>query len=80
MGADTIQEAKQFREELQELFDQGEFNLRMLKFSEQEVLDSIPLRLRDDQLKQEISCNREITKVLCIQWNAALDSFCPVIS
>ena len=80
MGAHSIQENKQLREELQRLFDEGGFHLRKWKSSEQEVLNSIPLQLRDGQLKQEIDYDNEFTKVLGVEWNASLDSFRPVIS
>ena len=80
MGADSIQNAKQLREELQELFNQGGINLRKWKSNEQEILDSIPLQMRDVRLKQEIAYNKEFMKVLGVEWNAAVDSFCPVTS
>ena len=80
MGEDSIQKAKQLREELEELFDQGGFHLRKWKSSEQEMVDSIPLQMRDAQLKQEIAYDKEFTKVLGIDWNTVLDLFRPVIS
>ena len=80
MGADSVQEAIELRNEIQELFDQGGFNLRKWKSSEQRVLDQIPLQLRDSQTKQEITCDREFTKVLGVEWNATVDSFRPVIT
>ena len=79
-GADSIQEAIELREEIQELFDQGGFNLRKWKTNEKRVLDHIPSQLRDSQTKQEFTYDREFTKVLGVEWNAAVDSFRPVIT
>ena len=80
MGTDSVREAIQLRQEIQELFDQGGFSLRKWKASDQSVLDHIPLQLRDSQTKQEFTYDSEFTKVLGVEWNSTVDSFRPVIT
>ena len=70
----------ELRAELQDLFQQGSFLLRKWKTSEEEVYNKIPRQLTDPQAKQEITYDSGFTKVLGVEWNAAVDSLRPVIS
>ena len=79
-GADSVDEAVQLREELQELFSLGGFELRKWKSSSGEVLSSIPKGLTDPKTTQEIILENDYTKVLGVEWNAVTDCFRPMIS
>ena len=79
-GANSIEEAIQLREDLQDLFKLGGFQLRKWKSNEHDVLATIPPDLIDPKTTQEFKYEEDYTKILGVQWNAASDCFRPTIS
>ena len=75
MGADCIHGAIQLPKELQDLSQQGSFELKKSKSSEVEVLVSIPEEMKDVKREQEICYKDEYTNVLWVEWNMVSDSF-----
>ena len=80
MCTNSIHEAIQLQRELQDLFQQGGFELKKWKSSEEEPLASIPEAIKELKGEQEICYKDEYTEVLGVEWNMVSDSFCPVIS
>ncbi len=79
-GANSIEQAIQLREDLQDLFKLGGFQLRKWKSNEHDVLATIPPDLIDPKTTQEFKYEEDYTKILGVQWNAASDCFRPTIS
>ena len=79
-GPDSVGEAKELSERLQELFSLGGFESKKWKSSETTVLRSIPSSLVDLQHEMEITQVTRFTKVLCVEWNSYEDAFCPMVS
>ena len=75
-GAETIQETITLREQLQDLFSRGCFQLRKWNSSAPQVLESIPPTLREAEEILSISdSGTGIAKTLGIQWDTKSDSF-----
>ena len=74
-GADSIEEAIQLHDQLQQLFSRVAFLLRKWNSSETAVLQHIPLELLDSQSLHTLPDPDEYTKTLGIQWNSSLDHF-----
>ena len=66
--------------QLQELFAHGGFELCKWKVSEAAILSALPSHLLDRQPCQEITDANAFAKALGVEWNADLDSFCPVVN
>ena len=80
VGADSIEDAIQLREELQHLFSLGGFELRKWKTSDKTVEQSIAKQFRDEQSSCTIKYAEHFTKVLGVEWNAITDTFRPKVS
>ena len=74
-GADSIEEAAELQQELQELFSKGGFLLRKWNSSDQRVLCKLTADLKDSQPMQMIPISESYTKTLGIEWNASKDHF-----
>ena len=74
-GADSPQEAVKLQREMCALFQKGGFLLRKWSCSDQSVLESIPIDLRDSQATVILSESDQYTKTLGIEWNASNDHF-----
>ena len=80
VGADSIEDAIQLREELQHLFSLGGFELKKWKTSNKTVEQSIAKPFRDEQSSCTIKYAEQFTKVLGVEWNAITDTFRPKVS
>ena len=74
-GADSIQEAIQLQQQLQELFSKGGFLLRKWNSSDPQAIQHLPAELKHTKPTQEMPTADEYTKTLGIQWNALKDCF-----
>jgi hypothetical protein len=75
-GADTVEQAIETHQQLQELFSKAEFLLRKWNSSSPAVLESIPAELHDSQTSLTISETDETyTKTLEIEWHSVMDHF-----
>ena len=79
-GVDSVEEAIELRERLQELFSLGGFELKKCKSSEATVTSSIPSSLLDLQQKIEITQVSGFTKVLGMEWSSHEDAFHLMVS
>ena len=75
-GATTVSDAIKLREDLQELFSKGQFDLRKWNSSSIDVLKAIPVDLRDSEEVMSLDDQSlAITKTLGVQWYTREDVF-----
>ena len=74
-GADSIPEAIELRQQLQNLFSKGGFLLRKWNSSDPRAIQDLPPDLKDAKSTQAMPSSEEYTKTLGIQWNASKDHF-----
>ena len=74
-GADSVQEATELQQQMQDLFSKGGFLLRKWNSSDPEAIQHLPVELKDTRSTQEMPTTDEYTKTLGIQWNAPKDCF-----
>ena len=75
-GADTVEQAIETHQQLQELFSKAEFLLRKWNSSSPAVLESILPELRDSQTSLSISeADDTYMKMLGIEWRLVMDHF-----
>ena len=74
-GADTVEEAMELQDELQNLFNEAKFLLRKWNSSEPSVLDNIPAELQESHFSHAIPEQSAYTKTLGLEWNSKEDVF-----
>ena len=74
-GADSISEAIELQNQLQDLFATGGFLLRKWNSSESQVIQHLSPDLRDVKSTQSMPSTEGYTKTLGIQWNVNKDHF-----
>ena len=74
-GAESIPDAIDLQQQLQDLFARGCFLLRKWHSSEPAVLQGLPPDLKDPHSMQMLPDPGEYTKTLGIEWNASSDHF-----
>lgn len=74
-GADSVQDAIELHQQLQNLFTKGGFLLRKWNSSESAVLKHIPTDLKDTNSTQQLPDTDQYTKTLGTEWNASQDHF-----
>jgi len=74
-GADSVPEAIELRQQLQNLFSKGGFLLRKWNSSDPRAIQDLPPDLKDAKSTQAMPSSEEHTKTLGIQWNASKDHF-----
>ena len=79
-GSDSVSEAVALQAQLQELFAKAEFLLRKWNSSSLEVLQQIPLELRDPLDVSTLPSGQEYSKTLGMRWHSRQDHFCLTVS
>ena len=75
VGADSLDEARELRQQLQDLFSARGFLLRKWKSSEPDVLAGLPSHLLDIQSLQTLPDPDHFVKALGVEWSATSDLF-----
>ena len=75
MGADSLEEAIELQNQLQELFMKGGFLLRKWNSSNPAMIEHLPSELKGTPSAHSIPDYGEYTKTLGIQWNSVIDHF-----
>lgn len=74
-GADSVAEAVSLHTQLHTLFSKGDFLLRKSNSCSPEVIEHIPVHLREAQPVQSLPSPDHYTKTLGVEWNSTMDHF-----
>ena len=74
-GTDSVEEAIELQQQLQQLFQRGGFLLRKWNSSHPAVIQHLPQELKGTLPSHSIPNPDEYTKTLGLQWNSVMDHF-----
>ncbi len=78
-GANSIPEATELQQQLQELFSKGGFLLRKWNSSDSQAIQHLHAELKGSKLNQDMPSSEEYTKTLGMRWNIQRDCFTVVV-
>ena len=73
-GASTIEEAQELQQELVEIFKFGCMNLRKWRTNSKELLETIPIDLRETKKVDIITTPSDQAKALGVHWDTEMDT------
>ena len=73
LGTDTLYEAAELQQEIEDLFEKGGFMLRKWKLNNSAALRHLPPCLVDSRPSHDLPADTNFKKVLAIEWNTDLD-------